>query len=488
VSFPPIRSAIAPALLAVLLTTAGCARMGDATPRSTRLDADTLDPGAAIRTADRDAGWPASDWWRAYRDPQLDAWIARAQAGSPTLAAAQARVREAQSISRVARAALLPQLDGSLSLQRQHWPDNLYYGPGPFANSNTWNNTGTLSLSYHLDLWGSDRAGYQRALDAARASAADLRAARLELEVNVVRTYIELAMYHALLDIARQTFERQTALASLARQRLRAGIGTQLDVSQAEASLPDYERQIDALEESIALDRHQLAALAGQGPGAADGLARPRLALDRPAGLPSVVPAELIGRRPDVVAARWTVAAQAQGIDIAKAAFYPNINLVGTLGGMAAAGPLGQFLKAASGSWSAGPALTLPIFEGGRLRAQLGAATAQYDQAVDAYNQTVVGALKDVADQVVRLRSLAVQQKDGDRAVAANERTYRLAYTGFARGLTDYVNVLVAQSQWLNAQDNAVRIHAQRLAAHASLVAALGGGLDDADAAEQSAH
>lgn len=452
--------------------------MGDAAPQAKRLDPALLDAGTAIAAAERDAGWPAADWWHAYGDPQLDTWIAAALAGNPSLAAAQARVREAQALVREAHAGELPQLNGSLSLMRQHWPDNVYYGPGPLADSNTWNNTGGLNLSYHVDLWGEDKNNTQRALDAAHARAADARAAQLAIEAHVALAYIDFAKNYALLDIAHAAYERQHELATLARQRLQAGIGTQLEVSQAEAPLPDYARQIDSYEEAIQLGRHQLAALAGKGPGAGDALTRPTLALNARAGLPSALPAELIGRRPDVVAARWTVDAQARGIDIAKAAFYPNVNLIASLGGLAVGGAFTTFLRAMNGGWSAGPALTLPIFEGGRLRAQLGAAAAGYDMAVEQYNQTLVGALKDIADSIVRLRSLDTQRKDAARAVALTRRTYDLSHTGFSRGLTDYVNVLLAQSQLLSAQENQTRIDAQRLAAHASLMVALGGGIE----------
>ncbi|MBN3796647.1 TolC family protein, partial [Burkholderia sp. Ac-20392] len=178
------------------------------------------------------------------------------------------------------------------------------------------------------------------------------------------------------------------------------------------------------------------------------------------------------------VAARWTVDAQARGIDVAKASFYPNIDLLATVGGFGVTAPFTDFLRAMNGGWTAGPALSLPIFEGGRLRAQLGAANAGYDQAVERYNQTIVGALKDIADQVVRIRSLDTQKKDAARSVAANDRSYQLSREGFRRGLTDYVNVLVAQQQLLRAQETAARIDAERLAAHAQLMAALGGGVE----------
>ena len=474
---PVKKGVVALAVLTISLTIAGCANTGGIAPESRGLDPSALDAGAAIRAANADAKWPAAEWWRAYNDPQLDAWIAAAQTGNPTLAVARARVREAQSMAGVAASALSPQVKGDLSLQRQHWPDNVYYGPGPLADATTWNNTGTIGLSYNLDLWGRDKNNAERALDVAHATAADARAAQLELEANVVRAYVQMSMNYALLDIAKSTLEQQHKILDLAQRRLKGGLGTQLEVSQAETPLPEYERQIDAIEESIALDRNQLAALAGKGPGAGESITRPTLSLSAPAGLPSALPAELIGHRPDIVAARWTVAAQARGIDVAKADFYPNINLLMSLGGFAAAGPMFQFLHAANGGWTAGPALSLPIFDGGRLRSQFGAASAGYDQAVERYNQTIIGALKDISDQVVRTRSLETQAQDAQRSVDVARKNYELSAEGYRRGLTDYLNVLIAQTQYLHAQEGVARIQAERLGVQASLVTALGGGV-----------
>jgi NodT family efflux transporter outer membrane factor (OMF) lipoprotein len=479
VQSPVPKGIAALAVLTISLTIAGCASTGGITPQASASAPSSLDAGAAIRAANADAQWPAADWWRASHDPQLDTWIDAAQAGNPTLAIAQARVREAQSMAGVAHAALSPQINGNLSIEREHWPDNAYYGPGPLAAANTWDNTGTIGLSYHLDLWDKDKNAAEGALDAAHARAADERAAQLELEANVVCAYIVMSMNYALLDIAHATLQQQQQIVDLATRRLKGGLGTQLEVSQAETPIPDYERQIDALEDQIALGRNQLAALAGEGPGAGDSLTRPALSLDTPAGLPSALPAELLGHRPDIVAARWTVAAQARGIDVAKASFYPDINLLASIGGYAAAGPLFQFLRSANGSWTGGPALSLPIFDGGRLRSELGAADAGYDVAVDQYNQAIVSALKDVADQVIRIRSLETQANDAGRSVAAARKNYDLSKEGYRRGLTDYLNVLVAQNQLLRAQEGVARIEAQRLGAHASLMTALGGGLAD---------
>jgi len=468
----------ASAFLALSMIIAGCANTHGIAPQRQTLEPSALDAGHAVRAAERSARWPDAHWWRAYGDTQLDSLVSTALAGNPTLAAADARVRAAQSLAGVAAAALAPQVTGNLSLTREHWPDNpLYYGPGELANQNTWNNTGTLGFSYRLDLWGGDQRNHERALDTAHQRAADARAAQLELEVNLVRAYVGFSKHYSLRDIAADTLARQQALSTLARRRLTGGIGTQLEVNQAEAALPEYERQIEALDEAIELDRNELAALTGKGPGAGATLTRPTLALDAPVALPSALPAELIGHRPDVVAARWAVAAAARGIDVAQAAFYPNINLVASLGAFAAGGPLFQFLHAGNGGWTAGPALSLPIFEGGALRSRLGAAAAGYDEAVERYNAAVIAALEQIADQIVRLHSLAVQQSDAERSAAVAQRSYRLAQVGFKRGLNDYVNVIVGETQWLSAQQHVAQIRAARLAEYASLMGSLGGGL-----------
>lgn len=480
---------------ALSIIIAGCASTRGIAPQETSLDPSSLDAGAAVRAADRSAQWPNANWWRRYGDPQLDSLVDAAVAGNPTLAAADARVREAQSLAGVAAAALEPHVTGNLSITRQHWADNpLYYGPGELANQNTWNNTGTLGFSYRLDLWGGDERAHERSLDAAHERAASERAARLELEVNLVRAYVDFSKQYALLDIATDTLARQQQLSALARRRLAGGIGTQLEVSQADAPLPEYERRIEAVREAIELDRNQLAALMGKGPGAGASLTRPALELDAAVALPSALPADLIGHRPDVVAARWAVAGAARGIDVAHAAFYPNIDLMASLGGFAAGGPLFQFLHAANGAWTAGPALSLPIFEGGALRGRLGAAAAGYDEAVDHYNATVIGALKQISDQIVRLHSLEKQQGDGERSASVAQRSYQLAQIGYKRGLNDYVNVIVSETQWLAARQGVAEIHAARLAAYASLMGALGGGLavpadgPDADAMQPARH
>ena len=464
-------------ILVLSLVLGGCIGTAGIKPQSSALSPDDLTTDQAIQNAAHEAQWPAAEWWRAYGDAQLDHWIELATLGSPGLAIAAARVREAQSMAGLAESGESLQVQGTASLDRHAWPSDQFYGPGALADSRTWDNNASLGLSYPLDLWGRERNASERALDLAHMSAAEQRQAQLELQENVVRAYIRFSLTFARLDIARAMLVQQQQMLDLAQRRLRGGIGTHFEVSQAEASLPEAHRQIDALEEAIALSRNQLAALAGKGPGDGAALQRPVLSLHVEPGLPSALPAQLLGQRPDVVASRWQVAAQARGIEVAHAGFYPNVDLRVSLGYMATGGGMLAFLTGSKFSYKAGPAISLPIFDGGHLRAELGKASAGYDLAVAHYNQTLVMALKNISDQLIRRASMAKQQMFAAESVAAAQKTYDIALIAYQRGLTDYLNVLNAQTLLFRQQQIQQQVDAQRLAVHAELVVALGGGL-----------
>ncbi|WP_434699555.1 efflux transporter outer membrane subunit [Pseudomonas sp. D1-1] len=460
------------------LTLSGCIGTGGIAPQGELLLANQLATDAAIREAARDAHWPTRQWWKAYGDPQLDGWIDLAVRDSPSLAMAVARVRQAKAMAGVAEAAESLQINGESALKRHNWPTDQFYGPGELANTTTWDNNAALGLSYALDLWGRERSASERAVDLAHVSVAEARQAQLELQDNIVRAYIQFSLHYAQHDIIAATLHQQEQILELAQKRLDGGIGTHFEVSQAQAPLPETHRQLDALDEAIALSRNQLAALAGKGPGDGARLQRPSLALGAPLKLPSALPAELLGQRPDVVAARWQVAAQARGVEVARAGFYPNVDLVGSLGYMATGGGALEFLTGKKLTYNVGPAISLPIFDGGRLRGELGEAAAGYDIAVARYNQTLVNALKSISDRLIRRESMDKQQAFAAGSVAAAQRTYDIALVAFQRGLTDYLNVLNAQSLLFKQQQVQQQVEAARLSAHADLVTALGGGLE----------
>ena len=451
---------------ALSLAISGCIGTGGIAPQGKALDANTLATDVAIQSAIQDAHWPSAQWWQAYGDPQLNAWVDLALQGSPSMAMAGV-VESAESL----------QVNADSTLKRHNWPTDQFYGPGELANSTTWDNNAALGFSYALDLWGRESNASERAVDLAHMSAAEARMAQLELQNNVVRAYIQLSLHYAQRDIIAATLAQQQQILDLAQKRLDGGIGTHFEVSQAQTPLPETHRQLDALDESIALSRNQLAALAGKGPGEGARLQRPTLALGAPLKLPSALPAQLLGQRPDVVASRWQVAAQARGIEVAHAGFYPNVDLVGSLGYMATGGGALEFLTGKKLNYSVGPAISLPIFDGGRLRAELGEAAGGYDLAVAKYNQTLVNALKGISDQLIRREPMDKQQDFAAESVAAAQKTYDIAMIAYQRGLTDYLNVLNAQTLLLRQQQVQQQVQAARLSAHAELVTALGGGL-----------
>ena len=464
-------------VLALSLAISGCIGTGGIAPQDKAINANTLATDEAIQSAAKDAHWPASQWWKAYGDPQLDHWVELATRDSPNMAMAAARVRQARAMAGIVESAESLHINSDTTLKRHNWPNDQFYGPGALSGSNTWDNNTSLGFSYSLDLWGRESNSTERAVDLAHMSAAEARQAQLELQNNVVRTYIQLSLHYASRDIVAATLVQQQQILDLANQRLNAGIGTHFDVSQAETPLPETHRQLDALDEEIALSRNQLAALAGKGPGEGAQLKRPSLSLAAPLKLPSSLPMQLLGQRPDVVASRWLVAAQARGIDVAHAGFYPNVDLVGSLGYMATGGGMLEFLAGKKFNYSVGPAITLPIFDGGRLRAELGEASAGYDIAVGHYNQTLVNALKGVSDQLIRRESMDKQAVFAAESVASAQKTYDIAMIAYQRGLTDYLNVLNSQTLLFRQQQIEQQVLAARLSVHADLVTALGGGL-----------
>lgn len=467
-------------LLAVFSSLAGCISSNGILPQASRLDDSELVTDSAIQEAAHEAVWPKDQWWHAYGDPQLNAWVDLALAHNPSLAEAGTRVRKAQAMAGVAEAMRDPQVDLMAEVQRKRWPkDPHFYGPGALSGATTWNGVTDLGFVFNFDLWGGLRNNQERALDLVRVTATEERAAALELQHNVVRSYIHLAMYYAELDIAEASLQQKEQLLALAEQRLRMGLGTEFEVSEAESPIPEAHRQVDLLHEDIKLTKNQLAALAGKGPAAGESLTRPKLSLHAEANVPATLPLELVGHRPDVVASRWLVAAQARGIEVAKADFYPNVNLKAALGGRSAEGSLLEFLTRDKLTYSVGPALNLPIFDAGRRRGQLQAATASYDQAVEQYNQTLVAALKSISDHLVRLHSLHEQLGFVAHGIETAELRYELAQEAFKRGLTDYRGVLEAQTLLFDQQRLQEQIRAAQLSTQAGLWVELGGGVLD---------
>ena len=469
---------LAIALLALPLLS-GCADMAGIDSHARMRDPASLGLATAPSSSADAAVQPqtavSADWWRSFGDAQLDALITQALQGNPGLQQAAARIARAEAFADTARAAQSPQVNGSLDATRQRYSANGMV-PAPIAGHTY--NSGNLQagLSWSPDLFGKHAAELQAALGQARAAQADAAAAANTLAAQVGRSYVALARLVAQRDVAQRALEQREEQRKLTQERTAAGLDSQVELTQAQAAEPDARTQIEALDEQITLGRRQLAVLTGQAPDALPQLT-PRLAALQPTAVPEVLGADLLGRRPDVVAARWRVEAATQGVNSARSEFYPNIN-IGAFIGLNSLG-LDRLFNGSSRQMGVTPALRLPIFDGGRLRAQLGGRAAELDAAIAQYNGAVLDAVKEAGDAVASIQSLTRQQALQDEAVASAEKAYRFAQERYRAGLGNYLVVLSTESQVLAQRRLAVDLRARQLDTRLVLMKALGGGWTD---------
>jgi NodT family efflux transporter outer membrane factor (OMF) lipoprotein len=418
--------------------------------------------------------WPQDAWWRAYGDPQLDALIAEALQGAPSVAVAQARLRQARAQADSTAAARAPQLTANASASAQKQSQN-YLSPAS-ATPSGWHDYGraTLDLAWDLDLWGRQRAALAAATSEADAAGADLAQARLVLSTAIASAYAELARQHAALETAQAALGVRSRTASLFGERFTHGLEIRGSVRQVDARRAAAEAELLALEEQLALQRNRIAALMGAGPDRGLGIVRPAVRLAQPFGLPAQLSAELLGRRPDLAAARLRAEAAAKRIDQAEAAFYPDVNLLAFVGVQSLG--LDMLTKSGSGIGSIGPAVSLPIFDGGRLRSQLRGADAGYAQAVADYERLLVQALQEVADAAASQRALGAQLDRTGEAVEAAREAWRIQHERYDGGLATYLDVLNAEDTLLANLRTQSDLQSRAFALDVALVRALGGG------------
>lgn len=464
---------VAPALALALLL-GGCASTHGLQPRARVLEGDALSSTRSLvgRTLSA-ADFPGPTWWTSLGDPQLDALIAEALRGGPSLDAADARLRKARAQAGLADAARKPVVTASARYSGVQLPETLIAPPagGSYLGSSVL----MLDFKYGIDLWGGKRAQWEAAVGQANAAQVDAQAARLALCSGIASAYINLAQAYAGLDVATRERDRATRLRSLGRQRVDAGLDNQLQLRHAEGSIASAEQQAQAAQRQIDMARTAIAALMGQGPDRGLAIAPPKVLRAGVPGVPDVLPSALLNHRPDVVAARWRVEAAGRGIDVGKAAFKPGINLT-ALAGLVAGG-LPDLFGSDALFGLGGPAISLPVFDGGRLRGQLDASDADYDLAVANYNQTLVGALREVTDALQSARSLDQQIEASTRALAASTSASDLAQARYRAGLGNQLEVLAAQGPLLQLDRQLATLKAQRLNATVDLDRALGGGL-----------
>jgi NodT family efflux transporter outer membrane factor (OMF) lipoprotein len=420
--------------------------------------------------------WPAANWADQFGDAQLKSLLEEALKGNPSIEQARARVAAAAAYSETAKASTMPQVGATYSFTRQQYSGTALVPP-PYGGSWQSENKGLLSASYDLDLWGKNREALTASLSQLQASEADAEVVKLSLTSATARTYNQLARLYALHDIAQQEVTQREQIDRITAGRIATGLDTQVERKTAQANLATSRASLAALDGSILTTRYQLAALLGAGPDRGLAIARPTLGIGDEVRLPDNLPADLVSRRPDLVAAKWRVDGLTHDVKEAKAEFYPDINLSAAIG-LDAFG-FGRFLTAASRTASVGPAIHLPIFDGGQLRAQLKGRYADFDYAVATYNQTLVTALSEVATQLAQTRSTDEQLGDAEAAQEAARSADQLALTQYKAGLANQLTVLNADTTALAADQQVANLKMNRRDQQIALAAALGGGYTD---------
>lgn len=413
------------------------------------------------------------EWWHGFGDPQLDALVEEALAANPSLAQARARLDAAAAAAEGVGDPWRPSLDATAAVTRERLSANGFYPP-PIGGETITDAQLGLRLNWDLDLWGRQRAALDAAELRRRAAEIDLADARLTLSTAVTRGYVDLARAYRVLDTAEASRASRASVLELTQNRRRAGLDTDLEVETARGSLAAADGDVAQAQETINLLRHQLAALAGAGPGRGATLTRPTLAPAPDLGSLDPLPADLVARRPDVAASALRIAAAARDINAARTAFYPNINLAATLGLDTI--HLSRLIDGSNRAWSVGPALDLPLYGLAQRRGNLHGADARYAELVASYNAAVLEAFHQVADQVESLRDLGPQERAANESLHSLERAFDLATLRYQSGLADYLSVLIAQDRLLAEQRRVVDIEARRAELTVALIRALGGG------------
>jgi NodT family efflux transporter outer membrane factor (OMF) lipoprotein len=444
------------------------------------------------------------DWWTLFNDPTLNALERQLADANLDVAAASARLRQSRAEQRVAGAAEYPTLDGAASYNRERGSPNgilslLGVTPTGTQSQSAAGNTplGVAPLpgskgspaynlyqagfdaSWEIDIWGRVRRGVEAASALSDASYEDRNAVLLSARAELARDYIELRETQALLRIATDNLEIARDTAKLTQIRAREGVTTDLDVANASAQVASIESLIPTLQSRCDTTINAIGVLLAEEPGALQQtLGEPHDVPSLPGQVPIGFPSELVQRRPDIRKAEAELHAATASIGMAKADFYPRISLNGSAGFQTL--QLSSLANWASGQFVVGPSITMPIFEGGRLKGTLNLREAQQQEAAIVYKHTVLDAWREVDDALVVYDAEQLRRDKLTAVVTLNQRALSIAQQRYKAGALDYLDVLNVQKQLLDAQRNSEQSKATAAANLITLCKALGGGWESA--------
>ena len=434
---------------------------------------------AAYRDAENSGAWktatpadtlPRGAWWRIFADPTLDELESRALAANQDIRAAAARVEQARAAAGLARSAYFPSIAFDPSVTRERTSgttDNIQ----PHQQSTTYR--GALDSAWELDLFGRVRRLNESARADAAATAATFEAVRLALTADVATNYFSLRALDAEIALVTNGVGLRRRALDLVLSRQRSGSATDFDVARSETELAATEAEAIALANRRSALQNALAVLVGE-PASSFEFSTLEASGSAPPSIPSGLPSDLLERRPDIAAAERTLVAANARIGVAKAAFFPAISLTGS-GGYASA-DVDNLFKSESRLWSIGPSVYLPIFQGGRNRANLARSRAAFEESLADYRQQVLVAFREVQDALTGSRLLADQASAQARAVASARRGAQLSQTRYDSGFVNYLEVIDAQRTALDVERADARLAGQRWVTHIALIKALGGG------------
>jgi multidrug efflux system outer membrane protein len=462
-------SGLSAAVLAIVLT--GCRLGPDYRPPAA--------PGASAYTA-ADAGIDGqnntiarADWWKLFCDPQLDEFESQAEVANRDIKVAVARVDEARAVIGTVRYALFPTITAQPQISRSREARDRPNNGNTNGKAATYNDIQIpLVMSWEIDLWGRVRRTVEAARASEQVSEADLRFIRLTTEAAVAMGYYQLRETDQEIAVVENTIRDLQEAVDITQLRFQHGLSGDLEVAQAKALLeqtiasePPLKTQRDQLQ-------HQLAVLLGRTP---EGFVLPTLAANsEPPTVPVGLPSDLLQRRPDIAAADRNVAAATARIGIAKAAYFPQLSLTGAVG-YESTNPA-TLINWQNSISSLAASVVAPIFTGGRLRAGVRQAQAQFRQSILQYEKTVLVSYQEVEDQLTALHNLATQAQLQNLALQDASRAEQIAMERYKRGLVAYLDVVNAEQNVLFNERTITQISGQRLTASVALVKALGGG------------
>lgn len=418
--------------------------------------------------------WPDNKWWLRYHDQQLNQLMDEALQDSPSLQAAEARLRNMAGVAEQIGAIRSIQVGASASASET----KVSYAYQAYMPPHNWNDYGsvTANFSYDFDFWGKNKASVAAATSDFAAAEAETAAARLMISTSLAQAYAELARLHLNKETAQTAVAIRTKTVELMTNRFNNGLETQGAVKQMQALQANAEAELLAVDESIQLQKNAIAALLGKGPDRGLSIQRPSVQLSDSFGLPENTGINILGHRPDVTAARWRAESAAKRIHVAKAQYYPDVSISGFIGYQAFG--LNNLTRTGNDAGSIGPAIYLPLFTGGRLSGQLTSAEATYEEAVANYNSTVTQALHYVADVMTSSKALKARLEKTEEAYQDAKAAYQIADNRYRGGLATYLDVLTTEDAMLNTQRALVNLQSRSFSLDVSLIHALGGGFD----------